>query len=83
MNYDLLKNDNTQMARTYCKAINKALKDTEKLENGQDRIKAIQMVYLDKTHTVSGVACEMYYGERTVFRWLNSFIYAVGHNVGF
>lgn len=80
--YPLLKAEG-EMEKKYIEAIKKALNTTKSLDNGDARIKAIELVYFKKSHTVYGVASELHYSERTIFRWLNGFIYMVGRNVGF
>lgn len=81
--YKKITNDNSYMAKRYDKAINKALEEVGALDNGEDRIKAIYMVYINQTHTPAGAASKLNYSERTIFRWLNNFIHSVGKNVGF
>lgn len=62
---------------------NIVLRETEQMEQGRDRIKAIDKILLSKTHTIDGVAIEQNYSRRTVQRWISDFICEVGRRSGF
>lgn len=64
-------------------AINRALVDIGQLPDGDLRLKIVQMVYFDKTHTIDGAAEKVYTSTRTVQRWLSNFICTVGKYAGF
>lgn len=63
-------------------AIEKELDLLNKDEN-QDKIKAVKMVLINKTHTVEGAAQVLHYSYDTVKRWIQAFVNAVGKNSGF
>lgn len=83
MQYPELKNDGSKQAAEYVEAINKCLEDTRQMDEGENRLKAIDMVYFKKTETKIGAANILHYSDRTITRWLNSFVNAVGRQVGF
>lgn len=64
-------------------AFNEARKETEKLPNGELRIRAIDEVLVNKTRTYEGVAQEIHYDWRTVQNWVTSFVNLVGRKAGF
>lgn len=67
----------------YKAAIDKAIEETRKLPNGEERLQAIQRVYFDKVLTLNGAAMELHYSCRTIQTWLNSFVTLVGRKVGY
>ena len=73
----------TEIQIRICDNIDNVLRETEQMEHGQDRIKAIRMILLEKTHTIDGVAIELHYGRRTVQRWISEFVREVGKRSGF
>lgn len=81
--YPAIKNENSLQAGIFTVAIEKTLKETEKMQNGSERIKAIKLIYFDKTKTIDGVALELNYSRRTVQSWMMSFINSVGRNAGY
>ncbi len=81
--YPVLRNESSIQAGLYIWAIESALKETEQLTNGQQRIKAIEDVYFKKTKTCEGVALELNFSNRTVQYWLNDFVNLVGAKAGF
>lgn len=83
MRYPKLKEEKSIQSGIFVKAIEKAIRETEKLNNGDCRLKAVQMVCFDKTMTVDGVAEELHYSWRTVQNWMNDYIKRVGKNAGF
>jgi len=83
MRYPELKSEDTKQAKAYTTAIEDALAYTLGLDNGNDKIEAISLVLIKKTHTVDGAALELNYSPRTVQRWVIAFVKTVGKNVGF
>jgi len=60
-------------------------KEMEKLNNPRDeaKLKAVKMVLIDQTHTVTGAAMVLHYSYDTVKIWIQDFIKAVGKDSGF
>lgn len=81
--YPILKNETSIQAGIYIWAIESAIKETEELSNGAQRIKAIEDVYFKKTKTCEGVALELNFSSRTIQYWLNDFVNLVGLKAGF
>lgn len=73
----------TEIQIRICDNIDNVLRETEQMEHGQDRIKAVNMILLNKTHTIDGVAIELHYGRRTIQRWISDFVKEVGKRSGF
>ena len=82
-NLDHIKNDNTMQATIFLTAVKNAEKETLLLPNGEDRLKAVNMIYYKKTHSVHGAARALYVSYSTVKRWLSAFVVAVGYNAGY
>lgn len=64
------------------KAMEKAVKKTVNYDNMEYRRKAIYMIFY-KHYSVSKVAYELNFSERTVQRWKNDFVNEVGKLAGF
>lgn len=60
-------------------------KELKKLDNEKDRdkLEAVNMVLIKKTHTVEGAALVLHYSYDTVKRWIQNFVNSVGKNSGF
>ncbi len=63
-------------------AVANAIAYTEKLVNGQDRIKFIDMVFWKQTHTLVGAGKALYVEERTAQEWHRQFIRLVATYMG-
>jgi hypothetical protein len=83
MRYYAKGDESTEIRKKIIENCNIVLLETEQMEHGDDQIKAIKMVLIEKTHTVNGVALELHYGSRTVQRWVSRFIEQVGERSGF
>lgn len=81
--YPRLKELKTKEAVEYTEAISKALDEAKALNRGEDIIKAIDMIYFRKTHTIDGVADKLHASRRLVQRWLHNFVVKVGYYKGF
>ena len=53
---DKLIAENTAQSALWMYAINKAIKQTEEMDNGLDRMKAVQLVYFEDRYTIAGAA---------------------------
>lgn len=60
-------------------------KELAKLDNekDKDKLRAIKMVLIDKTHTYEGAAQVLHYSYPTIKLWIQNFVNAVGKNSGF
>lgn len=56
------------------KAVAVAIEDTERLLDGDDRMKLIRMVFLKKTHTLQGAALNVPCSYETAKIWTQQFI---------
>lgn len=83
MQYPRLKDDASKQAVQYVEAIEIAIADTKKLENGNERMTAIDDILFKKTRTIDGVAIKLNYHWRTIQNWITDFIKLVGKKVGF
>lgn len=61
-------------------AVRKAIEYTKTMPDGPQRLSIIKMMYLEKTHTLSGAALLVPCSERTARRWHSQFIWAVANN---
>ena len=59
-----------------------AIKQTEHMESGTDRMKVIGMVFFQQTHTLEGAALMIPCGYETAKRWVQQFIKLVARNMG-
>lgn len=83
MRYPKLKDEKSDMAKKFVKAIESTLEETKKLEASEYRLKAIDMVFFRNTHTIDGVAEKIHYSPSQIQRWLNKFINEVGRKAGY
>lgn len=65
------------------RAIDEALKSTKELNDGANRLQAIEMVYINGYKTIEGAAVDLNVSSSTIKRWLNSFINLVATESGF
>lgn len=63
-------------------AVSEAVCETERLQDGDDRLKFIRLVFWDKTHTLEGAALAVNCSERTARRWHTDFIKCVARHYG-
>ena len=61
-------------------AVVKALEQTKSMPDGEQRLAIIEMMYIEKTHTLAGAALRIPCSERTARRWHSQFIWAVANN---
>ena len=81
--YPGIKQEKGIQAAIFAKAIEQALEDTAKLVDGEIRLRAIQLIYFDKTDTIDGASLKVHASRRTVQRWCSAFINSVGRYAGF
>lgn len=82
--YPMLDEDDTTEQTIRAKeAIERSLEKTRNMKEGEARIKAVRMIYFDKTHNLDGAAMVLHYHWRTVQNWMNDFIRLVGKEAGY
>lgn len=62
--------------------VNLAVIETERMTDGESRLKLIRMMHWDKTHTLGGAALDIPCGRSTAARWQREFFEAVARNRG-
>lgn len=63
-------------------AVRRAVEDTERYRNGQDRLKVIRLVLWDRSHTLEGAALMVPCHYKTAQGWHNEFIRMVAFCFG-
>ena len=63
-------------------AVSAAVCETGELLDGGDRLKLVQLIFWDKTHTLEGAALAVNCSERTARRWHTEFIRCVAKHYG-
>lgn len=61
-------------------AVQAAVEATERMSDGQNRLKVIQLTHWDWTHTLEGAALEIPCSRRTAMRWQRLFFEEVARN---
>lgn len=62
-------------------AVSAAIRETERLPNGAARLKIIDLVYWQGTHTLAGAGLQVGYGERQTRKFNGEFIRLVAQNL--
>ena len=63
-------------------AVRAALREVERLPEGELRLQMVRMVFWERTHTLAGVSRAVGYSERTVQRWHADFLRRVAARFG-
>lgn len=63
-------------------AVEAAVKEFLNNENGQEKLKVVQLVMFNKTHTLEGAAMVVPCSYETAKRWVQQFIRLVAKNYG-
>lgn len=63
-------------------AVEAAIRETAKLENGEARLAIIDLVYWKRSHTLAGAGMQVGYSYRQARRFQESFVYTVAENLG-
>ena len=71
---DIIRRYPDEVNQNEKKAVEAALAITERMANGQARLKVIELVLWKGTHTLEGAALAIPCGERTARRWLHTFV---------
>lgn len=64
-------------------AIDTVMERTSRMDNGAERLKAVKMVCIDRTHTTAGAASAIHYSYWTVLTFIKDFLDAVSKEAGF
>ena len=62
------------------KAVEAAIEKTKGLQNGEARLKVIDLMYFKATHQMEGAAQSVHYSYDRVKTWHSDFIWEVGKN---
>ena len=63
-------------------AVQRSIDQTLELDNGQDRLRVVDLVFFKQTHTLEGAALMVPCGYETAKRWIQQFIKLVAKNFG-
>ena len=63
-------------------AVNRSVEITRRMPTGDDRLKIIQLVLWQQTHTINGAAQQIPCSERTAREYHREFIYLVAREYG-
>ena len=63
-------------------AVRKAIRDTETMTNGKERLELVNLVMWKHSHTVFGASLRLSISERTAKQWHGDFIREVAKNFG-
>ena len=64
-------------------AVQRAIDETKRMENGVERLQVIDMVLFRQTHTLEGAALMVPCHYKTAQKWHNDFIRLVASKYGF
>lgn len=71
-----------KVTKKEAEAVKSAIEFTGQKEDGEDRLKVIDLIFWKKTHTLPGAAMRIPCSERTARRWHTEFIKEVAKNFG-
>lgn len=83
MRYYEIKPGSSKQEKMWVKAIDETIKEYEAAENGDYKVRAVQLVLLDHSHDFERAASELNYSWRTIQDWVNAFIRRVGKRAGY
>lgn len=63
-------------------AVSQAVSETRSMQDGEERLRFIRLVFWDKTYTLEGAAMAVNCSDRTARRWHTDFIKCVARNYG-
>ena len=64
-------------------AVRQAIEETKQRSGGKLRLRVIDMVLFNRSHTLQGAALEIHISRRTARRYHTEFIYLVAYYLGF
>ena len=77
---DMIRRYPDRTTKEESKAVKTAIEETEKLCDGADRMKVIQMVFFKQTHTLQGAALNVPCSYETAKIWTQQFIRLVARS---
>ena len=63
-------------------AVENTLEEVKTLSNSEARLKMIELVFWDKSHTLQGAAMKLYFSYEAVSKWHTATIELLGRNLG-
>ena len=81
--YKRLKKDHSLQAQLYVGAIDTTIELTKLIQDGEARNRLVNMVYIEKTHTIEGAGMKMYLSRSTVAKWVGEFVDMLSYLAGF
>lgn len=63
-------------------AVDRAIRITERMKAGKERIEVVRLVLWEQTHTINGAAIQIHVSERTAWQYHREFIYLVAREYG-
>ena len=82
INHYARSDPNTKQGKLIEKAMEQAVKSTVQYDNYRHRMQAIELIFF-KGYSVPKVSRTLNFSERTIQRWKQDFVNAVGKNAGF
>lgn len=77
------KEKKSEQEEIFYRAIKQAKEETKSLPDGEDRLKAVDLVIVDAICTREGAALRIHVSSSTIRRWTTQFIYLVGKHAGY
>lgn len=71
-----------EINRREMEAVRKAIEETKRLDTGEERLRMVQLVFWDRTHTLEGAAQKCHISYITACRWHKDFILLTGKIFG-
>lgn len=75
--YSDIKKIGGENAMKIIDAIDETINEISDTDEGMLKIKAVEMMYIKRTHTVEGVSIELNVDRSTVYRMVNEFVFEV------
>ena len=79
---DLTPEDMTETEQKELDAVKAAMESTLLLNEGELRMKLVEIIFWKRTHTLEGAAMILHISERTARRWHTDFIRTVAKEFG-
>lgn len=78
-----IREGNTKQGHIIQKAMHKATQETLKLNNGRERMQAVEAILIKQTDSYESYALKASYDRYTIVKWVNSYINMVGSHAGY
>lgn len=63
-------------------AVEKTLEEVKSMSNPDERLKMIELVFWERSHTLQGAALKVYVSYETAVLWHGKIISSIAHNLG-